>query len=458
MKRLFGGISVGIALLGGCGDSAPRSDGSGSAKALSAVPESGSSSLSRTNRGGDSGDRVIAQVGTKPMTMRELEGPLVEAHGLSVLLNMVQLELARQDAAQNHVLVSPQDIQTERDQTLLRLFRGTDEKMQEKIDEAVQQKRLDEAKKLTEELKQDHERLLDQFLAQQNVSRPEFDLVLQTNAYLRKIAEPKLEGKITDEALRQAFNQTYGETVSVRFIQCANAQQIAEAKRQIASGKPFARVAQEMSNDPVTARMGGELPRFSRQTPGYPEEFKKEAFSLQPGQVSEVVQSGNAFYLIKLEARFQPKAVKFENVKESLRTELYERLTLAAIKELREQLAQQALQMLKIEDPVLKKQFARRMDERTALIRDQEKARREMAQQRQTTTQPQRLTTEPFDLGAPDPAATTRESSRRLTLPSTQPQDDIDIPATQGHPPATRGLEPLTSQPSGVSDEMNPGP
>ena len=38
------------------------------------------------------------------------------------------------------------------------------------------------------------------------------------NATLRKIAEPELQDKITDEKLKEAFNQVYGENVVVRHM------------------------------------------------------------------------------------------------------------------------------------------------------------------------------------------------------------------------------------------------
>src|SRR5439155_11689340 len=128
------------------------------------------------------------------------------------LINIATLESAKQEAAVRKLVVSPADVDAEREQTLNKLF--------------------GDAKK------DDYPQLLEQFLTQQRISRPEFDIWLQTNAYLRKIAEPMVKENITEDRLQESFKALYGETVQVRHIQCANPQEIAEAKRRLAAGEP----------------------------------------------------------------------------------------------------------------------------------------------------------------------------------------------------------------------------
>ena len=71
--------------------------------------------------------------------MKQLIGPLIEAHGLNMLVNLVQLEMARQDAVKAGVTVSAADFQEERQQTLDKLFKESDDKTQDQIDAALQQ-------------------------------------------------------------------------------------------------------------------------------------------------------------------------------------------------------------------------------------------------------------------------------------------------------------------------------
>ena len=67
--------------------------------------------------------------------------------------------------------------------------------------------------------------------------------------------------------------------MQVRYIALGNMREVAEARRRLADGIAFAQVAQEMSRNQQTGSMGGELPPFSRMTPGIPQVFKDTAFA-----------------------------------------------------------------------------------------------------------------------------------------------------------------------------------
>ena len=321
-------------------------------------------------------------VNGRAITLRQLQAPLIESYGLNLLLNLVQVELARQDAASAGVTVSPEDIRRETEQTVTALFKEANEKLQDKLNEAIESGKTDEANRLREEMRQDNERYFEQFLTKQRITRPEFDLVMETNAHLRKIVEPLLKDKITDESLREAFSVLYGENVVVRDIRCSNLQEIAEARRRLAAGEPFEKVAMELSRDSRTAPLGGELPAFSRQTSGLPETFKEVAFSLKSGEVSDPVQVEGAYHLIKLVQRIPPQAVKFETHKDIVREQLYDRMVQAAMNDLRAKLGQKAMETLDIREPVLKQQFQQRMSKQEAQIRDRQQIDRELAKQR----------------------------------------------------------------------------
>ena len=332
---------------------------------------------------------VVAEVGGVSVTMDQLQRPLIEGYGLNVLLNLVQLQIARESAARAGAKVTPQDIAKERDQTIEHMFRDSNEKLTDKMNALRTKNQTAEADKIAEQIQKDNAAAFEQFLTNQHISRAEFDIVTETNAYLRKIAEPMLIGKISEDNLHQAFNTLYGETIKCRHIQCANLGEIQEAKRRLAAGEPFGKVAQDMSRNPGTGPLGGELPAFSLAAPGLPQEFKDAAFALKEGQVSEIVQAEGAYHLILLEKRIAPKAVKFEDVKESIRADLQDRAVQATVKQLRGQLSDQAIANLKINDPILQKQWEERLNKRTAAIKDREEIRKQMQLERErSATQP----------------------------------------------------------------------
>jgi parvulin-like peptidyl-prolyl isomerase len=332
-------------------------------------------------------DETVARLPGLVITQRQFLAPLIEAHGLPVLLNVVQTELAKQNAQRIGLKLSADDLRQERDRTLEQAFSEADDKTQEQITDALARGDQPTADRLREELKHDRERALEQYLAQQRVSRPEFELLVQTNAYLRKIAERDMK-EIPDDVLRKAFDAEYGATVRVRHIQSNNKQEIMQARERLKAGEPFEKVAREMSRNARTAALGGELPRFSLAHTSIPANFKQAAFSLNEGQVSDMVECDGAYHLIKLEQKFPPRAVKFEAVKDGLRTKVREQVLQGAVGHLRDQMADQARTTLQIEDPVLREQFARRLDDRDRQIKEMDKIREQQERERRLRPNP----------------------------------------------------------------------
>lgn len=367
---------VGAVIVPGC-RSNPAPQPNGERSPIRSVP---TTEAVRSPATAPANEDIVARVNGMTITRRQLDEPLIDAFGLKMLLNIVQRDLAKQTAEHDGLHVSPQDVQAERELTFSKMF--------------------------TDAPKSEYEQLFEQFLRQQNLSRVEFDLVLETNAYLRKIAEPQLAGKIQDADVQRAFSQLYGENRQVRDIELTNLREVAEAKQRLAS-EPFEKVAREMSLDRRTAALGGELPPFSAQSMNVPKEIKDAAFSLQLNQVSDALQSGTAYHLIKLVRIIPPKVVKYEDVKDSVRQELDEQWVQYAMKELRGQLGQLALQTMQIDDPVLAAQWKQQLDRQQSRIHDRNEALQELNRRHQATQ-----------------------------------------PATTEHPPATRPGAPASGHPS----------
>jgi foldase protein PrsA len=337
-------------------------------------------------------DDVIATVRGDKITRRDLEPVLMEGYGLNVLLTLVQLDLVEQEAAKLGVVVTPADVDHERAITMGNLRRDTEET--DSTGEPTTQP--------TDNLTADQEsQLLDQLLQQYHISRPEFNLVLQVNAYLRKIAEPQVDAKLTDDAVRQQFNIMYGEKVVVHFIVCNNMSEVAQVRRDFAAGKNFEEVARLRSLDRTTAYTGGELPPFTLQDNRFPLEFKQVAFSLKKGEVSDPVQIGRFIYIVKLIDRIPPAHARFEDYRDSVKRDLRESTVQAAMKVMREQLGQTAIKTLTIRDPMLAQQWADKINQKSGQIHDAKQLRAELDSEHAPATIPS-----PPDSGvlAPAPA------------------------------------------------------
>lgn len=392
MKHPWSGIGcVGLAALAcGCSPPAPPTTPPAPHAKQSTLSERPIIALAAPPASSESD--IIARVGTRVITKDQMLGPLLEAHGLNLMLHLAQLELARQAATEKGITVTPEDFKEERRLTFSRMFKDSDDQIREKIKEARDKGDAGAAEKLEAELKVDRESLLDQYLVQQYaqtgqyVTRQEFDLVLQMNCYLRKIAEatPELKGAVTDDVLHKAFAARYGEKIVVRHIQANDIQAISEAKRRIQAGENFADVARALSTNKNTAPLGGAIPPFTMNATNVPQVFKDASFALKNGEVSDVVHADNAYHLIKVENRIAPKVVKFEDVKESLRADLQDQVLQAAVKQLRDKVVAQMVANLQVENPVLKKQYDEKRDEASKL-RDHAGVDEAMKRDRPTT-------------------------------------------------------------------------
>ena len=113
------------------------------------------------------------------------------------------------------------------------------------------------------------------------------------------------------------------EQVRVRHIlidarSCEAEKQSAQLLEQArAPGADFVALAQQHSQDPGSARRGGDLGFFERGKMA--PEFDKAAFSLtRPGEVSDVVRTQFGYHIIRLEERRPASREPFEKVRDPL--------------------------------------------------------------------------------------------------------------------------------------------
>lgn len=95
-----------------------------------------------------------------------------------------------------------------------------------------------------------------------------------------------------------------------------------DLKKQVEDGADFAKLAEEHSDDPGSGAQGGDLGWFGRgqMVP----EFEETAFALQPGQVSDVIETQFGLHIIQVEDKKLELPEDFEQKKEQYRTEKLE--------------------------------------------------------------------------------------------------------------------------------------
>ncbi len=86
---------------------------------------------------------------------------------------------------------------------------------------------------------------------------------------------------------------------------------------RIKAGEDFASLAKELSQDPGSAEMGGDLGFFEEGV--MDEAFEQVVFDLKPGDISERVRTPFGFHVIKLTEIRLPEGKSFDEAKEEIR-------------------------------------------------------------------------------------------------------------------------------------------
>jgi len=132
----------------------------------------------------------------------------------------------------------------------------------------------------------------DQWLAENNMTMEEFRATQRSQLIANKMIE-----YITTPV------PTTAEQVHARHILTSDPAKAQALLNELRAGANFAALAQRESEDLSTAANGGDLGWFPRGVPLMPPEVVEAAFALQPGEISDVVQSEQGYHLIKVEAR-----------------------------------------------------------------------------------------------------------------------------------------------------------
>ncbi len=135
---------------------------------------------------------------------------------------------------------------------------------------------------------------------------------------LRRLVANQIQ--VTQQELQERMEFEFGPKVQIRQIVLDTQSQALEvAAAAQANPDNFERLAKQHSVDPNSKAMGGLLPPVRRNS-GLPE-FENVAFSLQPGEVSDIVPIADKFVIMKCERMFPADEIPPEQL-----TIIHERL------------------------------------------------------------------------------------------------------------------------------------
>lgn len=244
--------------------------------------------------------RVLARVNDQPIPMDKLYDALVADDGLRVSQQLIADELVRQELQRRNLPtnVTERELEVENRRALSKVFQFDDAPAPEQLDN-----------------------LLNQLLSQKNITRRVWDVTMTRNVLLARLAEHDPRANVTDEDVRRAFFEEYDGKFKARHVQAPTMVIAQEVLDKAGTGADFAQLAFQYSTNP-SGKTGGWLPDIGPRTAPdtVPPSIVEVIRSMKkPGQVSNIVQVGSNFHVLKLEEIIPPEKVKFSDVKGKLR-------------------------------------------------------------------------------------------------------------------------------------------
>lgn len=254
----------------------------------------------------DTLDRKVNLIKNKYAGMgQDLEGQRLSKLKENILNNLIEKELLYQESQKQGIEVDEAEIDSQLDQIKNKFSN------QQEFEKKIQ------AMDYTETL-----------LKQQ----------IRENLAIQKLIDEKVAAKVevTDKEIKSYYNSNKKEFSEPEKVQArhilikskpdASDDEKAEAKEKIEKVQKklnedgnFADLAKEYSEGP-SGKKGGELGFFSRGQ--MVKSFDEAAFALEPGEVSDIVETRFGYHLIKVEDRKPEQQKSFAEVKDTIRQQL----------------------------------------------------------------------------------------------------------------------------------------
>lgn len=228
---------------------------------------------------------VMALVNGKDISRKDLINACVRRFGEDVLESLVNKRLIMSHCEARDITISQQEIAAEVDRMAKRFKLG-------------------------------REQWFEMLEKERNISPEEYarDIVWPTLA-LRKLAADQVMP--TREELDKAYVRDFGEMVGARLIAVNNINLARQLHAKLtANPDSFARVAIEHSIDVNSASVGGLIQPIRHHVGD--SAIEREAFQLQPGQISPIISVASQHVILKCERRIPPRQVNRAEVEQQI--------------------------------------------------------------------------------------------------------------------------------------------
>ena len=243
---------------------------------------------------------LAARVNGRPITISEVRAVCVERYGEDVLQALLTGVLLNQALARQELVVSQEDVEDE-------------------VARAAESMGFQ-----TPEGSPDVPTWLEQ-ISKENKQSIEFYLtdIVRPTVALKKLVGPVA---VTQDDLDKAFTATFGPRVRCRAVVLDNqrrAQEVWQIARQNPTPETIGDLAEQYSVDPTSKALRGEVPPIQKYS-GQPA-LEREAFALKTGELSGIIQIADRFMILLCEGYTKPVEVTFDEVREELHRDIFEK-------------------------------------------------------------------------------------------------------------------------------------
>jgi parvulin-like peptidyl-prolyl isomerase len=256
---------------------------------------------------------VAAIVNGKKITLGKLGEECLNRDGADVLEGMIVRKLIEQACTEAQIEVTDEDLDAE-------IFRAARAAGVEGEDE---------------------QQVMDRWMAMVTEEQG-----LSIDSYVHDVVWPSVALKhlvgdaveVSDEDLQKGFDANYGRRARCLAIVLGSqrrAQEVWELARDNPTADSFGDLAEQYSVDAASAQLRGEIPPI--QMHGGQPLLEEAAFSLEPGELSGIIQVDDKFVILRLQGFTKPVSVEFEDVRDYIFEDLHEKkLRLAMARKLDE--------------------------------------------------------------------------------------------------------------------------
>ena len=242
---------------------------------------------------------VVAVVNGEEVNRDRLADLLIDMYGNEGLGMLIRRTLVKQESIKRNVTVTEEEI-AERIEALV----GGQIKQQMKKgglkDEDALKRELEKAKLTLDQYKKNIQKRF-------KLSNGQVEAELLAEKIIKQTI------KITDEELREAYEEQLGEKILARQIVLRTSRDAERNLERIKTGADFEALARKESVDRNSASRGGKMRPF-----GPKGTIGKEVANLKNGEVSKIIKTDSGYHIIKIEKRIPRSMKKFSEVKEDL--------------------------------------------------------------------------------------------------------------------------------------------